>query len=563
MVRRIGTSLAAVALIGVGIGATAVSQALAGQRPNMIMITTDDQTVESMRLMPATRSEIGRAGVTFSRSFVNYPLCCPSRITYLTGQYAHNHGIFDNTPPLGGYESFVGVDNTLPVWLQDAGYYTGHVGKYPNGYEDIADVPPGWTEWYGLTRVYHYYNYRLNENGVLVDYGRRAREYQTDVLTEKSVDFIRRRAPARRPFFLSVDYLAPHQGSAGIQLPFDCANTAQPAPRHADAFDREPLPAPPSLNEADVSDKPADIQKLSPAGVFELRRKYRCRAESLLSVDEGVAEIVETLRQEGELSRTLIAYTSDNGFFTGEHRIRTGKRRVYEESVRVPLLLRGPGVSRGARVAELAINADLPATLLDVADAEPGRVLDGISLVRAARRPEREIGRALLIEGIAAAGRYAAVRTRRFVYVEHETGERELYDLDTDPYQLENRFLDPAYAGRVAALAPLLDDLRTCVGAGCRVLPAIELELEFDTGPGGCARKPVDALLDGLDTPSAERVVFRVNDERVAVDDELPFEQRLPFGELQQRRRAAVDVSVSLVDGRRLTRTGRVRACPS
>ena len=175
------------------------------------------------------------------------------------------------------------LTNTLAVWLQQAGYYTGHIGKYLNGYEQVPNtIPPGWTEWHGSTRTYQFYGYQLNEQGALVDYGTTADQYSTDVYTQKAVDFVHRRAPESQPFFLWLAYLAPHGGgpNPSPQPPDDCQSTAKPAPRHANAFDDEPLPQPPSFNEADVSDKPAAIQSRAPltdAQTANIQREYRCR----------------------------------------------------------------------------------------------------------------------------------------------------------------------------------------------------------------------------------------------------------------------------------------------
>jgi N-acetylglucosamine-6-sulfatase len=242
-------------------------------RPNVLVIETDDQTQAEMAVMPQVRQLIGGDGTTFANNFVNYSLCCPSRSTFLTGQYSHNTGVQGNEPPSGGFDKLRGTE-TLPVWLQRAGYYTGLIGKYLNGYEAHRDdpggplIPPGWSEWHGSTVTYDYYGYQLNEQGTLNTYGSLQDNpdnppdpslYSTDVYTNKAVDFINQRAPSQQPYFLWLTYLAPHSGGpnpAGNH----CAGTAKPAPRDLHAFDSEPLPQPPSFNEADVSDKPPSIR---------------------------------------------------------------------------------------------------------------------------------------------------------------------------------------------------------------------------------------------------------------------------------------------------------------
>ena len=160
----------------------------------------------------------------------------------------------------------------------------------------------------------------------------------------------------------------------------------------------------------------------------------------------------------------MLVFTADNGFFHGEHRIPTGKMHIYEESIRVPLLMRGPGIPRGVDVGALAINADLAPTIVDVANASPGLVLDGRSLIPVAQQPGIAQGRQLLIEQPS----FAAIRTQRYMYAEHETGEKELYDLNNDPFELRSRHDDPAYASIQAQLAARLQELRSCAGPSCR-----------------------------------------------------------------------------------------------
>ena len=452
------------------------ADAAAPGEPNVVVVMTDDQNVSDMRVMPRVEALIGDQGTTFSNSFVNDPLCCPSRSTFLTGQYAHNHGVVAGN----GFRS-LDSSNTLPVWLQKAGYHTGHVGKYVNGYGrrnagGPRFVPPGWSEWYANVPGFNdqeVYDYDLNENGALVHYGHAPQDFKGDVLTTKAVSFIGRNAASADPFFLFVGYTAPHSTAPleGASLA-NCDNAARPAPRHTGAFANEPLPEAPSLNEADVADKPTDISGLPPLGSYELSeltRQYRCRLGSLLHVDEGVAQIVEALRQSGELDRTLLIFVSDNGMLLGEHRIPGSKIYPYEESIRVPLLIRGPGVPVGQTVGSPAVNADLAPTILDAAGAQPGLTVDGISLfdLIATPGPKRD----LLVESYvddAAHTPYAGLRTTRYLYTEYSTGDRELYDLEADSHELDNRVSDPGYAPPLAWLAARLAELRHCQGASCQ-----------------------------------------------------------------------------------------------
>jgi N-acetylglucosamine-6-sulfatase len=451
-------------------------------RPNIVVIMTDDQSIESMRVMPGVRSSLAAEGTTFDRAFVSTALCCPSRATLFSGQFMHNHGVLGNRPPEGGYGR---LDTTeyLPVWLQRAGYHTIHIGKFLNRYgqdNPPTEVPEGWSEWYASVDLstYQYTGYQLNENGVISTYGR----YQTDEYSQRAVDAVRRLSPAAAPFFLSVGFLAPHSGGprdsddpAGIVTP-------RPAERHRDAFAAEPLPRSPAFNEADVSDKPSFIRRLprlAAAGRAAIEESYRQRLESLLAVDEGVMRIVEALRAAGELENTLIIFTSDNGFFHGEHRVPYGKVMLYEPSVEVPLIMRGPGVPRAARRRQLVTNADLAPTILEAARATARRVQDGRSLFALLRDRGLEWGRELLFEGPSGfdAVAFSALRNERYLYAEHDNGERELYDLGRDPHQLESMDEDPAHAALQARLAERLAALQVCAGASCRTSPRVRLAL--------------------------------------------------------------------------------------
>jgi arylsulfatase A-like enzyme len=286
------------------------------------------------------------------------------------------------------------------------------------------------------------------------------------------VDFLNRQARDPQPFFLWLTYTAPHTGgpNPSPNPPFNCQYAAKPAPRHATSFDAQPLPKPPSFNEADVSDKPAAIRSLpllSASKVTDIQRRYRCYLESLLSVDEGVKSVVDTLSANGQLANTLVVFTSDNGFFFGAHRIPNGKTRIYEDSIRVPLQMRGPGIPPGVTVNDLVSNADLAPTIAEAANVVPRLVMDGRSLIPVAQDPGIEQGRELLIEE----PRLKAIRTDQYIYAEHDTGEKELYDLARDPFELRSRDRDPAYASIASQLATRLHELQDCSGLGCRTHP--------------------------------------------------------------------------------------------
>ncbi len=584
VMRRLGGAVLFAGIVGLGslVGGVASAQD-GGGRPNVVVVMTDDQTQTSLAMMPAVNADLVARGATFANSFTNWPVCCPSRVTFYTGQYAHNHGVLGNSPPDGGFIKF-NDSSSLPVWLKSAGYRTIHIGKYLNGYGDGSNnpayVPPGWDEWYAGTSgsTQTVYGYTLNQNGILVDYGTAVEDFKQDKFTDIAVDAINRNAPGG-PFFMGVMYTAPHSGgpNPNPHPPTNCNTSAKPAPRHATAFDSEPLPTPPNFNEADVSDKPAAIQSMPVLDTDDFntaQRRYRCRLESLLSVDEGVERIVDALETTGELDNTLIVFTSDNGFFHGEHRVQTGKNRVYEEAIRVPLVIRGPGVPEGIAIDELAINADLASTVLDVAEATPGLAQDGRSLLSLAEHPARYRGRELLLEkgdvldadddDVAQSGTFAAIRTSRYVYVENASGELELYDLSVDPYQLQNQVLNPAYDLAEAQLAKRLATLRSCAGESCKAKPALNLDLPRSVRENGkSCRPPGDFIVHvrGTAAGRVELVRFRVGSTEAGHDEDNPLKKELRRRLLRDKRRAQIRAIVELVDGRLFSLQKEIRVC--
>jgi N-acetylglucosamine-6-sulfatase len=543
--------------------ASAAPQQTQQARPNIVVLMTDDQTVESMRVMSNVNTLLAARGATFTNNFASFPLCCPSRATYVTGQYGHNHTIMGNAAPAGGYDKLAPThSNTLPAWLRQAGYHTVHVGKYLNGYGRArpTEVPAGWAEWYGSTdpQTYRFYNYRLNENGRLVTYGAGAANYQTDVYARKAVDLVRRHAPSTQPFFLSVAFLAPHSG--GPRETDDPANQATPvpAPRHRNRFASEPVPVSPAFNEADVSDKPAGIRNrriIPPARVNGIAENYRQRLESLLAVDEAVRDIVAALQASGELDRTLIVFTADNGFFHGEHRVPDGKVLVYEPSVRVPLILRGAGIPAGVRRTNLAANVDLAATILDAANVRPGRRLDGRSLLPFARDAVLRSGRDILLETPG----YSAIRTPRFVFVQHASGEQELYDLAADPNQLQSLHADARLASTKADLAARLLRLRACIGDGCRRGPALRLQTRYRRGRRGCVRSTVRLRVGGSAASRIASVSFYRGRTRIKRDARAPYTAAVARRRL--RTRTLVRALVTLRDSRSATLDRPLRSC--
>ena len=527
----------------------------AANLPNVVWLMTDDQEVASMRVMPRTRRVLGRRGVTFAHSFAAWPLCCPSRATFQTGQHAHNHGVLENRPPLGGYGR-LDSSSTLPVWLQEAGYTTVQVGEYINDYQGSDGVPPGWSEWYGLSEpANRYFKPRMNENGEIKRYGKRERDYSTDLFTRQATGFIRRHSREDDgPFLLSLGYVAPHVGKAFVSNGRCGENGPEPAPRHEGIFQGEGIPRTPAFNEDDVSDKPDPIRRLPKLRGALLREKtdrYQCRLESLLAVDESVSEIVRALRQSGELDNTYVFFTSDNGYVQGEHRLDGGKSVLYEESLRVPLLVRGPGIPQGRTARGLVSNVDWSPTILDIAGAAAGVPQDGTSMLPAARRPSLRRGRALLIES--ARERYTGVRTARYVYAEYYDGgdyahdDVEMYDLRRDPHQLENLRDDPAYEDARENLARLLDRLRECEGEGCEAVPHLRLSVERQPvrRAAPCRAGRAVATVAGHDAGALRAARYWLGGQPVGRGGAEPREIAVPPG-----RDVRVRAKLELVDGR-------------
>ena len=493
VVAALALFLAALAVAGGGEDAHAGSQA----RPNIIVITTDDQPLSMMRgrYMPKTTKQIGDRGTTFTNHVVTTPLCCPSRATMLTGQYGHNHGVLTNH-----YELLEDKGNVLPVWLRNAGYRTAHVGKFLNAYEQAVgnrfEVAPGWDVWFTTVGSTRYFNYDVSANGRPRHFGNGPRSHVTRVLNRKAASLVRRFTADSQPLYLQLDHRAPHTES-GVNSGGRCGARAVPEdPRDEEGVRDEPLPTPPSFNEADVSDKPSYIRDkalLNRPRIKKITKRYDCGLAALRSVDRGVKKIVKGLRKTGELEDTVLIFTSDNGYYFGEHRIARDKTHPYEEGIRVPLMVRLPtrlGGRPGARSHAPTANIDIAPTLLELAGARPCettgdcRVIDGRSTVPLLRGqggwPRR---RGVLVEYDGASSKgtssceYHGIRAQGWIYVDHvripnpltgvceETAETELYNLATDPFQLQNL---PLVAGPVEGLRDRLSRLRDCSGVAGR-----------------------------------------------------------------------------------------------
>jgi arylsulfatase A-like enzyme len=467
--------LAVLVSVSAGCGGDKSAEAAPGA-PNFVVVMTDDQAIRSLDLMPHVEGDLVDRGETFERSFVTTPDCCPSRASWLTGQYAHNHGVLSADPPEGGYAKLKSKGNILPAWLEDAGYRTGHVGKYLNGYgieergSSPTEVPSGWDYWRAPVNhtEYQMYDYTLNEDGKLKRYGDKPSDYQTDVLARQSADFLREQ-PRDQPFYLSIAPVAPHSEGVLDDKP-NAHRNPRPAPRDLGAYRSLPTPMPPSFGKGEAHAPPTIRRKRGRkadnlAGP-SIRASFLGRAESLLAVDDMVGRLVRTLKQQGELENTYFIFTSDNGFLLGEHGLK-GKVLAYEESVRVPLVIRGPGIKPGSRTNALVANIDMAPTIAQLASAQLGRTPDGASLVpllRGGKPPERD----LLLEFLVGREAFRAVRTDRWKFAKYLTGGSELFDEQKDPYELHNLAANPAYRGIRSRLADELRSLKDCAGRECR-----------------------------------------------------------------------------------------------
>lgn len=440
---------------------------------------TDDMSSSQLRYMPITRRLIEREGTTFSQYHTVQPQCCPSRASILTGEYPHNNGVISNKFSNGGGFERLPKDN-LPVWLTKAGYHTGWIGKYLNGYGEggAADkrlIPGGWDYWQVPPGGEHHkmYDFKLNANGRIEKHpdDDPTADYQTNVYADKAVDYIAHARPDE-PYFLAVNSFAPHWEP---KKRFGCRIRTEP--RFTGEFKDEPLP--PSggaYRERNILDKPHYIRQwkrrwslTSGPKAFQrscVMNHWHTGLEALQSVDQMVKRIIAELKRTGQLRHTIVVFTSDNGHMYGEHWLNN-KDYPYEESVRVPLLIRGPGFKKGAVRNDLVGNIDFASTFDKISGAKPELRQDGYSLVGPHRRTEILL-EAPEVPGPLLAPPWHAIKTDNgLVYVSYEDGEEELYDLRTDPHQLDNLVGNKAYARKLDRLRADLRAVRDCAGKAC------------------------------------------------------------------------------------------------
>lgn len=424
------------------------------ERPNILLIVTDDQRAGTLNGMPRTKRLFTNAGVTYTDAYTSTPLCCPARASIMTGRYPHNHGVRRNEDAHQLVQ-----ESTLQYYLQSSGYLTALTGKYLNGWPEAAVSPPYFDKWAAIddtdySRVYKDMIVNLNGDVVYPD------GYSTHYVEEKSVDFLRSfEKTDAKPWFMYVAPFAPH-------APF------APEWKYRNA-DTPYFTGNPAVWEADRSDKPTWVQNRNVrlGGGRAISTK---QGRTLYSVDDMIERIFGALDRMDETRDTLAIFVSDNGYLWGEHGLAS-KRFPYTGAIKVPLVIRWPGhIPPGTKDDRLVANIDLAPTILDVADIEAdiNYPIDGRSLFGGASRDH------LLIEyfgsRLGASPSWATIRSGSYQFVEYydEAGAvvyREYYDLAKDPHQLLNLYGDPDPLNDppLAVSAAQLAQTRNCRGSGC------------------------------------------------------------------------------------------------
>lgn len=426
---------------------------MAASQPNFVVVITDDMRDSDWQALGKTSALVAGRGTVFPNFFLTTPICSPSRASILTGMYPHNHGVIRNDGNRGGVAQFAQKemeDQSISRALRGAGYRTGLFGKFMNGIPEEGVIPGDWDDWLVSSEL-DYYNFTMNDNGAARAFTE-PDDYSTDVIRGRAIEFLRD-TDGGQPFLLFFTPKAPHGPST-------------PARRDRRTFGRARVERAPDLNEVDVSDKPKYVRGNKPYDLDELDALNRKRLDSLVAVDDAVEALIADLDAQGRLGNTYVFVLSDNGYMLGSHRL-LGKGAAYRHSTQVRMAVSGPAFEGGGVRTDLAANIDIAPTIASLAGVEL-RKADGESLVRPSRRD------ALLLRDFAGK-EYRAVRTDRYLYVEHDSGERELYDYAADPYELDNLLADweghrPTAAAEEigAGLKSRLGPLVGCKGKTCR-----------------------------------------------------------------------------------------------
>ncbi|XP_068132850.1 N-acetylglucosamine-6-sulfatase [Hyperolius riggenbachi] len=485
------------------------------RRPNVVLILTDDQDVSMGGMTPLkkTKALIGDQGFAFTNAYVGSPLCCPSRASILSGRYPHNHHVVNNT--IEGNCSSQAWQKalepyTFPAILHSIGYQTFFAGKYLNQYgsEDaggISHVPPGWSFWFGLEKNSKYYNYTLSDNGRAKSYGQNySVDYLTDVLANFSLNFLSYKSNYE-PFFMMISTPAPHS-------PWTAA------PQYQDSFPNVTAPRSSNFN-VHGKDKHWLIRQaktpMSNTSIQFLDNAYRKRWQTLLSVDDLVEKLLKELQNRGELDNTYVFFTSDNGYHTGQFSMPIDKRQLYEFDIKVPLLVRGPGVKPNQTSQALVANIDLGPTILDIAGFDLNKTqMDGMSFLPILKNSNVTWRTDMLVEyqgegsnrsdpscpalgpGVSQCfpdcvcedaynNTYACVRTvaagQNLQYCEFDDAEVfvEVYNLTGDPNQLTNiaKSIDKDILEKMNHRLMIL---QSCSGQSCRSPGVFDPRYRFD-----------------------------------------------------------------------------------
>lgn len=434
-------------------------------RPNVLVILTDDQRHDAMScaghpfLKTPHMDRLANEGTRFLNAFVTTSLCSPSRASLLSGVYAHTHKVLNN---------FTDFPNDLPSYprrLHEAGYETAYIGKWHMG-EQSDDVRPGFDHWMSHQGQGNYFDNEFNIDGKR----RIIKGYYTTVVTDHAVDWLKRKR--QKPFMMILGHKAPHGGPI------------QPEPKYEKTFDHQPIEKPKNV-EVNAS-QPAWLKESIPTwhgvggplyGLKEYPRFVRSYLGTILSVDDSVGRVYDALKETGQLDNTLIVYTSDNGFALGEHG-RVDKRTMYEESIRVPFLVRYPQLAKPkSQVREMVLSLDLAPSILDICGAKPLENIHGASWKK-------------LLAGDAAGWRTAfhyqynyeaqfpftpnvrGIRTDDWKYIHYPHGDgqpdrhqAELYHLKDDPLEMKNLAGDAKYTAKLKEMQEQLLRLQKESGA--------------------------------------------------------------------------------------------------
>ena len=453
--------------------ASAAGSSTTGVRPNIVFVLTDDLAWNLVSHMPHVVA-LQKSGTTMSNYYVVDSLCCPSRSAIFTGEYPHDDGVFTNSGSDGGYTAYNSNGDqpkSFALSLQKAGYLTGFMGKYLNGYQPTDPPAPGWNEWDVAGNGYPEFNYTLNQDGKQQKYGKSSADYLVDVLSTKAGQFIDSSTAAGKPFMLEVATFAPH-------APYT------PAPRYATAASSVVYPKTPAYDTVPTN-PPSWLQAqtaLKPKQQKQITTAYDKRVEADLAVDDLIGHVESELKAKGVAANTDIVFSSDNGYHMGEYRLLPGKQTAYDTDIHVPLIVSGPGIPAGRTASQMASNVDLAPSFESLAGAAVGPTVDGVSLTGLWHgQSPADWQQAVLIEHHgpddtpgdpdaqnakhADPPSYEAVRTANALYVRYASGEQEYYDTSTDSNELDNI----AAKGVPSALPKMLAALQKCHDStGCQ-----------------------------------------------------------------------------------------------